>query len=365
MIDFLIHVFDGSDFPPRWHCGSWTLGHGWLHVASDLGVWSAYLAIPCLLGYFVVRKKDMPFRPILWLFVAFILACGTTHLMEAAIFWWPAYRLAGLIKLITAVVSWCTVIALVPAAPMMLTMRTPAELEREIAAREAAEEALRQANHDLERRVQERVAELDRMNIILEQRAAELGRSNGELEQFAYVASHDLQEPLRMVASYLELLAERYKDRLDEKASKYIEYAVDGAVRMKCLIEDLLVFSRLTRGKAYERIETQAALNEALANLGKAIEFCERDPPRVHVGAERTDEEWLFTVRDNGIGIAPQHQERIFQIFQRLHGRDKYSGTGMGLPICKKVVEHHGGRIWVESQPGTGTTFLFTFPGLT
>jgi two-component system, chemotaxis family, sensor kinase Cph1 len=398
MIDFLAHVFDASGFPPRWHCGSWTSGHGWLHILSDVGVWSAYLTIPCLLGYFVLNKKDMPFRPIFWLFAAFILACGTTHLMEAVIFWWPAYRLAALIKLITAIVSWCTVVALVPVTPMVLAMRTPSELEREIAAREIAEEALQRANHDLERRVQERVAELARMNVALEQRAVELNRSNAELEQFAYVASHDLQEPLRMVASYLELLAERYKGQLDEKANKYMDYAIDGAVRMKSLIEDLLAFSRLTRGKPYEKMETQSAFDEALANLSKTIEekgaevtqgalpplmanrtlmvqlfqnlignalkFCEQAPPRVHVGAEPKNGEWLFTVRDNGIGIAPQHQERIFQIFQRLHGREKYSGTGMGLPICKKVVERHGGRIWVESQPGAGSTFLFTLPGM-
>src|SRR5205085_2154458 len=110
MFDFLSHLFDTTGFPPRWYCGAWTSGHGWLHILSDLGVWSAYVAIPCVLGYFVLRRRDIPFRPIFWLFAAFILACGTTHLMEAALFWWPAYRLAGLIKLVTALVSWATVL---------------------------------------------------------------------------------------------------------------------------------------------------------------------------------------------------------------------------------------------------------------
>src|SRR5579871_3065145 len=150
MFDFLAKLFDTSDFPARWHCGHWTAAHGWLHILSDLGVWSAYVAIPCVLGYFVLRRKDIPFRTIFWLFGAFILACGTTHLMEAIIFWWPAYRLAGVIKLFTAVVSWATVIALVPIVPRALAMRSPEELEREIAERKRAEESARLASARLE-----------------------------------------------------------------------------------------------------------------------------------------------------------------------------------------------------------------------
>ena len=142
-MDFLSNLFDTSDFPPRWHCGSWTLGHGWLHILSDLGVWSAYLAIPSVLGYFVLRRKDVPFPTIFWLFVTFILACGTTHLMEAVIFWWPAYRLAGVIKLLTAVASWVTVFALAPIVHRALAMRSPKELEQEIAERARAEAPLR------------------------------------------------------------------------------------------------------------------------------------------------------------------------------------------------------------------------------
>src|SRR5579871_958484 len=154
MFDFLAKLFDTSDFPARWYCGHWTAGHGWLHILSDLGVWSAYVAIPCVLGYFVLRCKDIPFRTIFLLFGAFILACGTTHLMEALIFWWPAYRLAGVIKLLTAIVSWGTVFALVPVTPHVLAMRNPEDLEREIAARKQAEDALQQANTELERRVE-------------------------------------------------------------------------------------------------------------------------------------------------------------------------------------------------------------------
>jgi PAS domain S-box-containing protein len=154
MFDFLTHLFDTAGFPPRWQCGNWTAGHGWLHILSDLGVWSAYVAIPCVLGYFVLRRKDIPFRTMFLLFGAFILACGTTHLMEAIIFWWPVYRLAGVIKLFTALVSWGTVMALVPVTPKALAMRSPETLEREIVARREAEIALQQANATLERQVE-------------------------------------------------------------------------------------------------------------------------------------------------------------------------------------------------------------------
>ena len=228
-----------------------------------------------------------------------------------------------------------------------------------------------------------------------------LARSNQELEQFAYVASHDLQEPLRMVSSYTQLLAQRYKDKLDQDAKDFIAYAVDGANRMQQLIQDLLEYSRVTtRGRPPERFDAHEVLGEAVKNLqaaihetgalvssdelpmlrgdhtqiaqvfqnliGNSIKFHKPDePPRVHLSAERKAEQpesWTFKVRDNGIGIEPRHFERLFTIFQRLHGKQEYPGNGIGLALCKRIIERHGGRIWVESEPGKGTNFFFTLP---
>jgi PAS domain S-box-containing protein len=225
----------------------------------------------------------------------------------------------------------------------------------------------------------------------------DLKRSNEELQQFAYVASHDLQEPLRMVSSYTQLLAQRYEDQLDEKAHKYINYAVDGAMRMQSLINDLLAFSRIgTRGKPLAPTDSRLMLVEAINNLkmqvaetkasitnddlpelsadasqlaqvfqnliGNALKFRGEKPPQVHVSARDEGKEWLFAVRDNGIGIDPQYADKIFVIFQRLHTREEYPGSGIGLAICKKIVERHGGKIWFESELGKGTTFYFTIP---
>ncbi len=166
-MQFLTHLFDTSDFPPRWNCGHWTSGHGWLHILSDLGVWTAYLAIPCVLLFFL-KRKDLPFRNIFILFGAFILLCGTTHLMEAIIFWWPAYRLAGLLKLVTALVSWATVFALIPTVPFVLALGSPEELELEIAGRKRAEEALQRTNEELENRIELRTTELKQTLAALE-----------------------------------------------------------------------------------------------------------------------------------------------------------------------------------------------------
>jgi PAS domain S-box-containing protein len=231
----------------------------------------------------------------------------------------------------------------------------------------------------------------------LAQRAAELSRSNRDLEQFAYVASHDLQEPLRMIGSYTELVQERYHGKLDSEADEFLGYAHDGVVRMRQLIDDLLTYARIgSRAEPFRTLSVREPLDRALSNLqdavrresatvdigslpelegdsgqlaqvfqnliGNAIKFHGATPPHVYVTAVRDGAFWQVTIADDGIGIAPEYQEKVFQIFQRLHTREEYPGTGIGLSVCKRVVERHGGRIWVESTgvPGEGTKFHFT-----
>jgi signal transduction histidine kinase len=231
----------------------------------------------------------------------------------------------------------------------------------------------------------------------LARKVDELARSNADLEQFAYVASHDLQEPLRMVTAYTQLLGEKYKGRLDENADKFIGYASEGATRMQVLIQDLLKFSRVGRKEApYANVDCNAVMEEVRQTLtsaiqesgavvsstnlpsvwadrtqmmqvfqnliGNAIKFRGKDPPVVRVQAEKTDRHWLFSVSDNGIGIAPEYADNVFVVFQRLHARTEYPGNGIGLAICKKIVERFGGKIWMESQPGAGSSFKFTVP---
>ncbi len=257
------------------------------------------------------------------------------------------------------------------------------ETLQDISERKTAEDELRKYHEHLEELVDERTAELE--------------RSNAELQQFAYVASHDLQEPLRMISSYLQLLERRYKGQLDADADDFIFYAVDGAKRMQELINDLLSYSRVqTRGKPFEPTDAEQILDLTLKNLqtaieesaaeithdplptvvvdevqmvqvfqnliGNAIKFRGDAPPRIHVSAETKANEWIFSIRDNGIGIELQYADKIFGIFQRLHGTREYPGTGIGLAVCKRIVERHGGRIWFDSEPGKGSTFYFTIP---
>jgi len=245
------------------------------------------------------------------------------------------------------------------------------------------------------------LAEADRQKTMeqLKQTTADLARSNTELQQFAYVASHDLTEPLRMITSYLELLLSRAREKMGEEEREFIGYALDGARRLQVLIEDLLAYARVdTRARPLEPTDCERVLDTALANLklaisegrveiereslptvlgdniqltqvfqnlvGNAIKFHGSAPPKISIGARRNNDEWIFFVKDNGIGIDPKNLDRIFVLFQRLHTRREYPGTGMGLAICKKIIERHGGRIWAESRPGQGTTFFFTLPAI-
>lgn len=494
-------VLDTSPYPPRWRCGTWSAGIGWLHIVSDTVIWAAYLAIPLTLGWFARSRPDLPFRTIYLLFGAFILLCGVTHLMEAVIFWWPAYGLAGCLKAATAIVSVTTVVALVRVAPHAMAFCSPDELESLIEYRTgelrlAQDEALQviessptgivvideqgeivRVNGVTERifgrgreemlgqpveillpeRYRERhpsqragyfgaptarsmgagrelyalradgdefpieiglqplrtsngllvvsaivdISERAAMQSRLAAKSQELAcansalrRSNNELETFAFVASHDLQEPLRKIASYCQLLKEEKLEQLDEQAVSYLDVAIRGAERLRVLVKDLLSFSRIaTRGEPLAPTDADACLAAALDNLscqiedneavvsieplptvmgdpsqltlllqnliGNALKYRGADPPEVSVTAQVDGGECVVSVRDNGIGISPEYAEKVFEIFQRLHSRREYSGTGIGLALCRRIVERFGGEIWVEPAAGGGSNFQF------
>ena len=365
IVDFFRRLTDTSDWPPRWLCGRWTDFHGWLYVFSDLMIWLAYMAIPLILIRFVTLKKGVPMPSVFLLFGAFIMLCGATHLLDAVMFWWPAYRLNALIRLLTGVVSVATVIALIRHFNEAVGLRTSREFERELSFRQQA--------------------------------VQELSRSNQELQQFAYVASHDLQSPLKTIVNYLTLLETKYGEQVGADGRKLIDTSTAAAGRMRTLINDLLDFSRVGSVTEFSEVNLNELLAEILdehqddiraANatvdpgplptltahrtdlkqvfqnlITNGLKYRRRDvATRLSIRAIDEGSAYRFAVADNGIGIEPQHYERVFQVFQRLHGRNDYPGTGIGLATCKKVIDIYGGKIWLDSTPGAGTTFYFTIP---
>ena len=373
-------------FHPHGYCYLWLPSLVSTHVISDLLIGLSYVAISTTLVFLVWRaRKELPFS---WMFVAFgafIVCCGATHFMEIWTLWTPVFWLSAGVKIVTAVASVVTAIALPPVVPKILRLSAEARLSEERRLQ------LEQAHEELERRVAERTHDL-------EQTLEDLRRSNADLEQFAYVASHDLREPLRNVANYTELLAQRYRDQLDEKANKYIHYATDGARRMQQLVDDLLAYSRVgSQGGHLRPVDASKVLHAAVESLGEAIresgatidvsgtlpvvladesqllqlfqnlvanaiKFRSDSAPKISVQATFRNGRWVFALKDNGIGIDMRYADRIFQMFQRLHDKTRYEGSGIGLAIAKRIVERHGGQIWFESSRGTGTTFFFTMP---
>jgi light-regulated signal transduction histidine kinase (bacteriophytochrome) len=270
------------------------------------------------------------------------------------------------------------------------------QIEKQLRDLKLAEEELKRINSTLESRVRERTAVLSSTNNQLEQTMELLKHSNQELEQFAYIASHDLQEPVRMITSYLQLLKRRYEDQLDNDADEFINFAVDGAVRMQRMINALLTYSRVnTKGGEFLPVSFEDIFNQVTDNLQvairendatvthdplptlvvdevqmvhllqnlviNAINYRRDEPPKIHVLAKQNDNAWTFTVNDNGIGIEPQYFERIFMMFQRLHNK-RESGSGVGLAICRRIIDRHNGSIWIESEVGKGSKFHFTIP---
>lgn len=410
-MNFLLRLFDSAGFPARWNCGpGWAEEPwlGWLHILSDLGVWGAYVAIPLVLGYFSWRKRDLPFRTVFLLFGAFILACGTTHLMEAIIFYWPAYRLAGVIKLFTAVVSWATVVSLFGVVPTALAMRSPDELEREIKARRAAEKALQTANSELERRVSERTAELAAQGEQLRVTVAALQKSELALkeadrnkDEFLATLAHELRNPLAPIRNSLEVIKRTQEPAVLHSSAAVMDRQMSQMVR---LIDDLIDISRITHNRVELRrdsvvlqgIVAQAvevsrpaldAYNHQLSlNLPAEPIYLNADAVRlvqvfgnlltnsskytspggqIEVAAEVLGAEVAVHVRDNGIGIARDQLSKVFEMFTQLDRSPERSqgGLGIGLAIVQRLVHLHGGSVSVRSDgPGKGTEFTIRLP---
>lgn len=366
MHEFFAKLFDGSDFPARWHCGNWTEPLGWLHVLSDVAIFLAYLAIPVVLAFFIIRRKDIPFPRLLWLFVAFICSCGFGHLVEPIIFWHPIYRFSGLIKLTTAIVSWITVGAAVYTIPYALRLRSPEALEREV-----------------ERRTAE-----------LAERARELEALNRELDDFVSAASHDLRTPLDGVRTLAGFILEDNADKLPEKSQRHLHQMQQRVDRLTRLLDDLLHYSRaggddgssavdvavlvddlrtllhppdgfqiVAEGELPRLHTNRTPLVQVLQNLvDNAIKHHDRDQGRIAVGCTEVAGAWEFSVTDDGPGIEPEYHEQVFRLFERLRPKDEVEGSGMGLALVKKLVERQGGTIRLESSGGRGTTFRFTWP---
>lgn len=364
-------------------------GWAWLPLASDAGIALGCYALPAAGLLLLSRTRTSVPTWALLAPVAFLVGLGTMHLAAALSVLRPLSTLDGVVKGLAGILSLAAVAVLCPAIVRVLARPHPEDLEEanrrltdEVSQRRTAEEASRAVNAELEHRVEERTRELK--------------RSNEQLELMAYVASHDLQEPLRMVASYTQLLQVMYKGKLDAEADQYIERAVDGTIRMQELIDAVLSYARVdTRPGGFKFTSSEQALKLATLNLtlpikesgaeishgplpvvyadlvqivqvfqnlvSNAIKYRGEDAPRIEVSAEETGDLWTFSVRDHGQGIEPKNFERIFAMFRRLHG-SSHPGTGMGLAICRRILERHGGTVWVEAAEGAGALFKFTLP---
>jgi signal transduction histidine kinase len=379
MLEFLVATLRADGFMPHGHCYLWRPEILWLHVGSDALIALAYYSIPLALLVFYRRRRDFAFPWLLVLFSAFIFACGTTHLIEIATVWNPVYRLEGVAKLLTAIVSALTAVLVWPLVPKALALPSTTQLEQEIVQRERAQEELSRMNQELEQRVAERTREVV--------------RSNEDLRLFASAASHDLREPLRAAHRFAALLREECAGVLEARAQGYLAHVLNGTQRMERLIEDLRAYS-FAFEMEYEEVELDQALSaarDALAAelphmtltsdslprvrfpkgqmarvfqnlLENAIKYRVGPEVRVHVGSDAASEPGYVRIQvsDDGMGIPTDFADVIFEPFRRLHSQKEIPGSGLGLSFCKRLVERAGGRLWVSENQPRGAVFSFT-----
>jgi signal transduction histidine kinase len=395
VIEFFTHLFDTTDFPARWQCGQWSEGHGWLHILSDIGIFGAYTAIPCVLAFFVLRRKDIPFPRIMWLFVAFIFACGFGHLVEAMIFWQPVYRFSGVVKLTTAVVSWGTVIALVQIVPQALHLpglaRLNIQLRGQMDERQRVEEALRESEEKL-------------AHLLTSERAArgQAERANRIKDEFLSTVSHELRTPLNAIMGYSQLLL---RGRMEPEELGEAVSVIERNARVQAqIIDDLLDMSRIISGKVRLDVKTvdpiqvieaavatvkpsadaknihlQTVLDPRAGNvlgdsgrlqqvvwnlLTNAIKFTPKNG-RVQIVLERVNSHCEIRVTDSGQGIKEEFLPYIFDRFRQAESGTtrSHGGLGLGLSIVKHLVELHGGTVSAASSgEGRGATFTIKLP---
>ena len=412
MFDFITRLFDTQGFPPRWSCGAaWQQepSLGWLHILSDLAIFGAYTAIPIVIAYFVLRRRDLPFPKVFWLFVIFIFACGTTHLIGAIIFWKPIYRFDGLVKLITAVASWSTVAALIVATPEALRLPGLAklndELTHEVEERKQSEAALRQSEQrlqDNEDRLRQALAEREALLISERNARSEAEHANRAKDEFLSVVSHELRTPLSAIVAYSQLL-QMGQVSPDEVVETYHAIERNGKAQVQ-IIDDLLDMSRIVSGtirldvrpvQLSEVIEAAVAtirpaadaksirlqqvldprsgpvlgdfdrLQQVLANiLSNAVKFTPKGG-RIQIAFKRVNSHLEVSVADTGAGIPPEFLPYVFDRFRQAEGTTnrRHGGLGLGLAIVKQIVELHGGTVTAKS-PGQdqGSTFTVALP---
>ena len=362
--DFFSGLFETGLWPARWHCGYWSQFHGWLYITSDLMIWLAYFMIPIIIFNYVSRRKQViKYSGIYLLFAAFILLCGTTHFLDASMFWVPMYRLNGLVRFVTAVVSLLTVYYLIKILPEAFKQKTSIELEGEISRREFAELKLAEANKNL--------------------------------EAFASIASHDLQEPLRKIKTFSSLLYETNSEKFSPESVELANKIMHSTERMQTLISDVLSLSTLSEeieftpvqiadviSNVKEDLEIKILESHAVIQCGEippvkgnksyltqlflnlisnGIKFNQQNPV-INITGERVGTRVYITVSDNGIGIEESDLNKIFEPFSRLNAKSEFDGSGIGLTICKKIVNIHKGNIRAMSKPGQGSTFIFDLP---
>lgn len=355
MGDFFVKLFSTDAYPARWHCGQWTAGEGWLHIGADVAVWGAYTTIPLILAYFVLQRKDIPLPRIFWLFAAFIFACGFTHLLDAFMFWWPAYRFSGIAKLTTAIVSWMAVGALIQVTPIALRLPGLAVVNRQ----------LEQANNDL--------------------------------NAFAHIVSHDLRAPLRSMRQLSQWIREDVEKGGSPELEEHLRQLDEKAARMDSLIAGILRYSSATRELDEEELKLHDAhelvvealslvdvppgievsiadklpripcyaiqMQQVFQNLiHNAVKYMGNEVGEIRIGCQDDGAQWIFEVRDTGIGIPAAQQKRIFEMFHTLHPTPGGAVGGIGLAVVKRIIEKHGGRISVASEVGAGSAFRFTVP---